>query len=175
MNKYILIGIPNCGKSTLGRRAADVLQLPFYDTDFMAYERLGVQNPLDQIRATINGSFMFAQRQAVNELASLDSGAIIATGAEVALMPDCVTKLRRMGTIIHIRRKPQTVLAEIANGGNQLILQDITNGTEVVMREEAVKLYAQELSQYEALADMTLENDGGEDKGLEKLIALIKP
>ena len=173
MRKYILIGIPNCGKSTLGRRIADALRLPFYDTDLMALERLGIQNLLDQFRAAFNGSLMVAQQEAVRELAELDSAAIIATGAEVALMPGCATRLSRMGTIIHIRRAPEIILADIASDSNQLILVDKTTGTEEVMRKKAVKGYAQEISQYESLADLTLENDGSEDDGFEKLIALI--
>jgi len=173
-NKYILIGIPHCGKSTLGRRAADTLQLPFYDTDLMACERLEIRNPLDQFRANFNGSFMIAQREVVYELGELDSDAIVATGAEVALMPGCAARLRHMGTVIHIQRKTEIVLADIANDGNQLVMRDMEDGTEFVMQEKAVKLYAQELSQYEALADLTLENDGTEDEGLENLIALIK-
>ena len=116
---------------------------------------------------------MIAQREAVDELADLDSAAIIATGAEVALMPACATKLCHIGTVIHLRRKAETVLADIAKDGSQLVLRDMTDGTEVVMREKTVKLYAQEILQYDALADLTLENDGTEDEGLEKLIALI--
>jgi len=173
-NKYILIGIPHCGKSSLGRRAADILQLPFYDTDLMAYKRLGVRNPLDQFRAAFNGSFMTAQREVVYELTELDTDAIIATGAEIALMPGCDTRLRRMGTVIHIRRNLEAVLADITNDDDQLIMRNVKTGEEEIMREKSVKLYAQELSQYEELADLTLENDGSEDDGLEKLIALIK-
>ena len=173
-NKYILIGIPNCGKSTLGRRAADALGWPFYDTDLMACEKLGIRNALDQFRAAFNGSIMTAQRAAVIELAGLNSAAVIATGAEVALMPGCATQLRRMGAIIHIRREQEHILSNMANDGEpRLVLRNNTDGTEVVMREEAVKLYARELSQYEVLADWTLDNNESEDAGLEKLIALI--
>lgn len=173
-NKFILIGIPNCGKSTLGRRATEVLGLPFYDTDVMACERLGIRHVLDQIRATFNGSLMLAQQEAVLELAGLDSAAIIATGAEIALMPDCAEVLRCIGTVIHIRRDRENIFSDMANDGKKrLILRNETNGTEVVMREESVKLYAKELSQYEALANLAIDNNGSEDTGLEKLVALL--
>jgi shikimate kinase len=33
---YILIGMPNSGKSTLGKKAADALGMQFYDTDKLA-------------------------------------------------------------------------------------------------------------------------------------------
>ena len=173
--KFILTGIPDCGKSTLGQRAADILQLPFYDTDIMACEQLGIRNIVDQFRASFNGSIITAQWEAVDELARLDSDAVIATGAEVALQPVCTGRLRRMGTIIHIRRSQETILAAIVKDGKQLVLHEKTSGTKIVMREQAVKLFSEELPQYESLADLTMENDGSEDEGVEKLVALIKP
>ena len=42
------------------------------------------------------------------------------------------------------------------------------------MQEEAIRLYAKECSQYEALADLSFENDGTEDEGLEKLLKLLE-
>ena len=173
-NKFILVGIPGCGKSTLGQRAADILQLPFYDTDIMACERLGIGNPLDHFRANFNGSFMRAQWEVVYDLAKLDSEAVIATGAEVALMPGCDVRLRRMGTVIHVRRNTETILADIEKDDKQPVLCDVNNGTEIAMQAKAVELYALEIPQYEALADLTLDNNGSEDEALENLIALIK-
>ena len=175
MNKYFLIGIPNCGKSTLGQRAADILCLPFFDTDVMACEKLGTRHVLDQIRALMNGSMEAAQQKVIDELVALDSVAIIATGAEIALMPRCAALLRKAGTVIHVIREPEIVLADMKNnGGSRWVMQDMDSGEEIVMRERAVDLYAQEISQYNALADVMLENNGGEDAGVDKLIALIK-
>ena len=175
MNKYFLIGIPNCGKSTLGQRAADILRLPFFDTDVMACEKLGTQSVLDQIRAGINGSMMVAQLKVVDELVALDSDAIVATGAEIALMPRCAPQIRKAGTVIHVVREPELILADMRNaGGSKWVMQDREGGEEIVMRERAVELYAKDISQYNALADVMLENNGSEDAGVEKLIALIK-
>jgi len=175
MNKYFLIGIPNCGKSTLGRRAADVLRLPFFDTDVMACEKLGTQSVLDQIRATMNGSMVAAQRKAIGELVALDSDAIVATGAEIALMPRCAVQLREAGTVIHVLREPETILADMRKtGGSKWVMHDKDGGDDIVMRERAVELYAQDISQYNALADVMFENNGSEDAGVEGLIALIR-
>jgi len=175
MNKFFLIGIPNCGKSTLGRRAADILCLPFFDTDVMACEKLGAQSVLDQIRATMNGSMMSAQLDVIDELVALDSAAIIATGAEIALMPRCAAQLREAGTVIHVLREPETILADMRNaGGSKWVMQDKDSGEEIVMRERAVELYAKDISQYNALAVVMFDNNESEDTGVEKLVALIR-
>jgi len=174
MGKYFLIGIPNCGKSTLGRLAADIMKLQFFDTDTMACDLLKLESPLDIFRAALNSRFLSAQRAAIIELAGFDGDAIIATGAEVALIPECARRMHTMGTIIHIKRKPEIVLSDLLNSGkSRLVLRNITNGTEIDMQENAVKLYMEEYSQYEAIADLSLDNNESEDEGVQKLIMLI--
>ena len=151
-----------------------MLRLPFFDTDVMACEKLGTQNVLDQIRATMNGSMWSAQQKVIDELVALDSDAIIATGAEIALMPRCAVQLRKAGTVIHVLREPEIILTDMRNtGGSKWVMHDKDGGEEIVMRERAVELYAQDISQYDALADVLFENNGSEDAGVEKLIALI--
>lgn len=174
MKKYILIGIPNCGKTTLGRRTAEILQMPFFDTDTMAYNKLKIVSPLDLFRPSTTARLEIEQLNAIVELAKLDYACIIATGAEVALMPNCARLIRNMGTIIYIQRKVELVFADLKEKNrSSLIMRDETDGTEINMREEAVELYAEEISQYEDLADLILDNDGTEDEGVEKLITLI--
>jgi shikimate kinase len=173
-SKYILIGIPNCGKSTLGRRTADILNLPFFDTDSMAMDILNIESPADILKFSFNGRFLAAQYKAVTELVELDGRAVIATGAEVALMPECAKLMQNSGTVIHIRRKPELVLTDLRRSGKGgLVLRNVTDGTEINMQEGAVSLYAQEYRHYERLAHLTLENNGSEDEGVDKLLAII--
>ena len=175
MNKFLLIGIPGCGKSTLGRRVADALRLPFFDTDTMTRERLKMKKPTDWLNMAFSGLLTAEQPKIMAELAGLDGPAVIATGAEIALIPECAATMKTMGTIIHIRRKPEIVLADLKNNGRgKFVLQDENgNDTEITMEAEAVRLYAQEYSQYEALANLTLENNGTEDEGFEQLLNLL--
>jgi len=174
MGKYFLIGIPNCGKSTLGRLAADIMKLPFYDTDTMACERLKLESAIDIFKAAFNSQFVSAQRAAIIELAELEGDAIIATGAEIALMPECAGCMRTIGTIIHIKRKPEIVLSDLQNSGKRsVVLRNVKDGTEIDMQKTAVELYMKEYSQYKAIADLSLDNNGSEDEGVQKLIMLI--
>jgi len=170
--KYFLIGIPNSGKTTLGKRAAEKLCLPFYDTDLMICEKL--DNPLDLFRMTFGGRFAAEQIKIISRLAKLDGKALIATGAEAALSPECASLMKASGTVINIKRKPDILLEEFKKSGKRGMIMKEENGAEIVMQEEAIRLYAKESSQYEALADLSLENDGTEDEGLEKLLKLME-
>jgi len=172
MKKYFLIGIPNSGKSTLGKRAAEKLRIPFFDTDTMVCDR--VNNPLDLFKMAINGEFLAEQLKIVSKLVKLDGKAIIATGAEAALAPECAAIMKASGTVIHIKRKPDILLEEFKKSGKRGIVIKKKDGKKINMQEEAIKLYAQECSKYEALADLSFENDGTEDEGLEKLLKLME-
>jgi shikimate kinase len=104
----------------------------------------------------------------------MDGAAIIATGAEVALAPECSKLIKAMGITIHILREPELAEMSLVSREHRMFLKDINNNTEVDMSKESIWLYAQERSSYEALADLSLENNGTEEEGLEKLLALIK-
>jgi len=175
MNKYLLIGIPGCGKTTLGRRVADALHLSFYDTDAMTCDRFKMKKPTDYFSMAFSGLLTAEQPKIMAELAGLDGPAVIAIGAETALIPECAATMKTMGTIIHIRREVEIVLADLKNNGKGkfVLLDENGNDTEITMEEETVRLYAQEYSQYEALADLTLENNGTEDECLEQLLNLL--
>ena len=172
MKKYYLIGIPNSGKTTLGRRAAEKLRIPFYDTDTMVCDI--INNPLDLFKMALNGQFLAEQIKIVSSLAKLDGKAIIATGAEAALSPECASLMKAGGTVINIKRKPDVLLEEYKKSGKRGMVMKEQNGKEINMQEEAIRLYAKECSQYEALADLSFENDGTEDEGLEKLLKLLE-
>jgi len=174
MGKYFLIGIPNCGKSTLGRLTAAIMKLPFFDTDDMARKKLKLESALDFLRSALNSQFINAQRASINELAELDGDAIIATGAEVALIQECARRMHAVGTIIHIKRNPENALENPKNNGKRrLVFCDVTEGTEIDTHKMAVELYMKEYSQYEVIADLSMDNNGSEDEGMQKLVMLI--
>ncbi|MDR2922443.1 MAG: hypothetical protein LBU85_03755 [Treponema sp.] len=173
--KYFLIGVPNCGKSTLGRLTADIMKLPFYDTDKMAVNKVPIESASDIFRSVFNQQFLSAQRDALIKLAKLHGEVLIATGAEISLMPECANRMRKTGTIIHIKRKPEIILENMRNSGSRkIVLREESKGTEIDMQEMAVKLYMKEYSQYEAIADLSMDNNGSENEGVQTLMALIK-
>ena len=177
MEKYFLIGIPCCGKTTLGRKTAEVLGVPFYDTDQMARKRIKVRHPFEMIRFSFAGKFMKEQHKAIGKLAEIEGPAVIATGAEAALMPECAESMKNTGVLIHIRRSPEIMLAELDNQSGPVFAEiDAATGkpTGDTMTHMAVRRYAQEIPQYEALADHVMGNDGGIEEGVDNLVALIR-
>ena len=176
MSKYYLVGIPNCGKSTLGRRTSDSMKMPFFDTDNMAEDQINNTEPAGLSYFDYVSRFHYEQQKAVARFSNMDPSAIVATGAEIALIPECVKHMRSTGFIIFIERDVEKALKKQKNKPDygRLVLVDEDNGNVINMSEERVKVYAKELPQYRVVADFTLDNDGSEEEGTEKLVTLIR-
>jgi len=177
MNKLcFLIGTPHCGKSTLGRRVSEIMHLPFYDTDDMVSAKLGEVRIGDIFNSYIHSRSRVIEREAILELSStLSNPAIIATGAEVALIPDCVAAMRNTGYIIHIKRSLDCILDNLrASVGSRPVLVEVNDGTILDFRERAVLAYADELPRYEAITEFTIDNNGSEDDGVNLLHTLVQ-
>ena len=175
-NKYYLVGIPTCGKTTLGRRVSEHMDMAYFDTDDMA---------ADQVKKENNERFSFfsyldsvydEQKKAIVWLSTFDSPAIVATGAEIALIPDCVELMRSTGFIIFIDRILEKILDAMQDNppSGPVMAAHKDDGSFIYMHEERVKIYESERPKYRAIADYTLDNNGSEDEGAEKLAALIR-
>ncbi|MDR2768462.1 MAG: hypothetical protein LBB82_09090 [Treponema sp.] len=166
---FILIGIPGSGKTTLGKKAADVLGMEFYDTDAAASDRVRPGKKILTV-SRFTSELVKAEKIVVKKIAKNAKNAVIATGAETVLFDYNMQALRRIGRFIHIKRDPDRMIREIQ--------KEFTPNPEEPnahdVRELMVHIYRDEIPEYEELADFTLENDGDEAAGLEKLTNIIR-
>jgi len=116
----ILIGIPGCGKTTLGELAAEMLGIRFFDMDKIFMEKINLLDPTDIFRIALNGQFINEQKKIMFELSKLKCSAIISTGAEVALIPEAVRLKKKMGAVIHIQRNLKTRCATLKKAENPI-------------------------------------------------------
>jgi len=174
-NKYFLVGIPGSGKTTLGEKAADVLQIPFFDTDQMTFEKARDATIRDIFSPAFQERYKEALQEALASIAELNTPALIATGAEVALIPKCVKEMSKLGTIIHVKRSPKTIIEDFASGKgeNKITLLNETTGKTIDISKRAVGLYSEELIEYDTIAHLTLDNNGDVDEGIKNLMLLI--
>jgi shikimate kinase len=175
MNKYFLIGIPYSGKSTLGCRIAGQLQMPFFDIDVIAENRMGEVRLSDTLNPRFAMRFRDEQIKATLEFAHHSGSAVIATGAEVALIPECVELMKNIGYIIHIERDVEAILAELRETvDSRLVLTEINSGAILDFGKESVMSFSEDIPHYGAVADFCIDNNRSEDEGAEKLILLIQ-
>ncbi|MCL2213625.1 MAG: AAA family ATPase [Treponema sp.] len=170
MKNIIFTGIPGSGKSTLGRYAADILGLPFYDTDTLTIERhQSSSSRLDLFDLANAGQYQISQIRIMDELSRLKRPAVISTGAEVALIPECAKIMKESGIVILVQRKPRLILKDMKKDRKTIFEH---NSRMIDIHREEIRLYREEYSKYEALADYVLENNGSMNEGLEKLLKI---
>jgi len=98
-----LIGMPGCGKSTVGRLLAQKMGRPFADIDTQIEAAAG--KPIPQIFAE-DGEEVFRQLEtrALAEEAK-KSGAVLATGGGVVTRPENLDLLRQNSLIVYLKRE----------------------------------------------------------------------
>lgn len=135
----VLVGMPACGKSTIGRQLARDLGRRFIDTDEMIVERAGKTIP--QIFAEDGEArFRDIEAECVCE-AGRGAGAVIATGGGAILRRENREALKGNSTVVFLERP----LNELSKAGRPLS-----------QKTAAAEMYRQRLPLYLDAADLTV-------------------
>ena len=98
----ILIGMPGCGKSAVGRLLAEQLRRPFYDADAEIEKDLGCDIPTFFARSG-EAAFRAAETKVLERLGR-ESGCVIATGGGCVTREENYPLLHQNGKIVWLRR-----------------------------------------------------------------------
>ena len=139
----VLVGIPGCGKSTLGQAVADALGRKFVDCDSEIVRRAGMSIP--EIFAEFGEAHVRSLETQVLSDVCRESGLVISTGGGAILKPENVRALRQNSRVCFIRR-PVELLPR--------------NGRPLSSSEDAVaRLWQERREKYESAADFIIDND----------------
>lgn len=154
----VLIGMPSCGKTTVGRALAARLGRPFADLDEAVEAEEGM--PIPEIFAAKGDKyFREAEARLAARLARM-SGAVIATGGGTVLRAENVEALRQNGVTVWLRRPVELLTAE----GRPLS----------VSRENLRKMEAERLPFYAGSADLLIDNTDTVDAAAERIAAVLE-
>lgn len=110
MENIVLIGMPGCGKTTLGQALAQALGRPFADADAYVEERAGM--PIPEIFARQGeAGFRALETQVLAELGKR-SGLVIATGGGCVTRPENRALLKQNGAVFWLRRELEALPRE---------------------------------------------------------------
>lgn len=107
MKNLVLLGLPGCGKTTLGRAAAKKLGMGFLDLDALVETRAG-KTITKIFEEGGEAAFRLKETEAV-AIAAAQNGMVISTGGGVVERPENIELLRRSGILIFIDRPAQQI------------------------------------------------------------------
>ena len=143
MRNVVLIGMPGCGKSAVGRELARRMGRPFADLDKLIEEQAGRTIP-EIFAQEGEAAFRSLESQVVRE-AGRETGRVVSTGGGVVTRRENRAPLRQNGVIVHLTRD----LSLLSKKG-----RPVSQGTDLG------ELWAQRAPLYRAFADITVENSG---------------
>ena len=147
----VLIGMPGCGKSTIGVELAQALGREYVDADQRIQEAAG--KPIPQIfQESGEAGFRALETQVMAELGS-QSGLVIGCGGGVITQPVNYDLLHQNGVLLRVRRPLEHL---------------DTQGRPLSASEGVGALYTQRKHLYEAWADLTIDNDDTPQVALDR-------
>lgn len=151
----VLIGPMGAGKTSVGKRVARTLDVPFFDTDAAIARRHG---PIDQLFAEHGEAhFRTLERDAVIE--ALSGGGVVSLGGGAVLDPDTQSDLAHHRVVL-LTVAPRVVAIRV-RGSSRPLLQ-----TEEDPMARWISIFEQRRPIYERLADISLDTSNGPLQGV---------
>lgn len=161
MNKnLVLIGMPGCGKTTVGQLLSQLLAMPLADTDWMV-ERAVRRSIPDIFAQDGERAFRVLETKAAKQAAAL-KGTIISTGGGVVLRAENMAALSATGVVFFLDRSPEAI-AGGDHGGRPLIGAN---------RERVFELYTQRIFLYKKYAAHCIPNETTAENAAKQIAAI---
>ena len=151
MANIVLIGMPGCGKSTVGVLLAKALQMDFVDTDIVLQQQQGkkLQEIIDQVG---NDAFLKMEEDCVRSLECDQT--VVATGGSVVYGKEAMRRLHENGLVVYIRLPYEEIERRLSNLA--------TRGVTLKKGQTLRNLYDERIPLYEAEADYIFEPEEGD-------------
>ena len=157
-SNIVLIGMPGCGKSTIGKMLSEKCNKKFTDSDAYIEEQSGIDIP--EIFAKYGeNAFRRSETAVLSELGKL-SGLIIATGGGCVTREENYSLLKQNGTIIWLRRDIDKLPTDGRPLSNTVSLH---------------KMYAARQPHYQAFADIIVDNNCSVEETVATILSIIAP
>ena len=152
----VLIGMPGCGKSTVGSLLANKLQRTFVDADTEIEKEAGMSIP--EIFARGGEQSFRKIESTVLERLGKKSGLVIATGGGCVTIPENYPHLHQNGIMIYLNRSIDTLP---------------TDGRPLSNKDNLEILYTVRKPLYEQFLDVSVANNGSIDDTVDHILLML--
>ncbi|WP_434310769.1 shikimate kinase [Hominifimenecus sp. rT4P-3] len=149
MDNIILIGMPGCGKSTVGVVLAKHLGFGFIDSDLLIQERekRRLCEIIDQ-----EGLVRFNRIEEEVNAAIRAEHSVIATGGSVVYGPQAMEHFRQIGTVVYLKLTYEEIEERLGDLAER--------GVSVRPGQSLRELYGERVPLYERYAHVTVDGTG---------------
>jgi shikimate kinase len=144
-DNLVLVGMPGCGKSTVGVVLAKILGWDFVDVDLLIQKRSG-KRLQEMIQELGNEGFLEQEADAIEQIDCTRT--VIATGGSAVLNPRGLKKLRELGRLVYLQHPYEEIARRIPNLA--------TRGITLAKGQTLKDLYDYRTPIYESVADLTI-------------------
>ncbi|MBQ8140095.1 MAG: shikimate kinase [Clostridia bacterium] len=163
-DNIVLIGMPGCGKSTLGIVAAKMLCMDFLDVDLIIQKNIGtsLQEYIDRF-----GVEAFLEKEADTVLTLNCENTVIATGGSAVLKERAAERLRSLGKMVYIKLPIEEIERRVTN----LHSRGVAMNAGQTLRD----VYELRRPIYEKYADLSVDVSGNDiAENCRRLVEMVR-
>lgn len=157
----VIIGMPGCGKTSIGKMLAEELKMEFCDVD--EYIEKKQKKSIKEIFEGGEAAFRDIESKATVEL-SLKKHMVISTGGGVIKRKENIEALSKSGIIIFINRPLSNIMGDVDIETRPLLKAG---------KEKLKKLYNERYLLYKEYADFEIMNDDTMEKVIKDIRCVL--
>lgn len=162
VNKNIvLIGMPGCGKTIIGKNISYKLKKKFIDLDEYIENKVGCS--VTKIFQNGEDYFRNLESKAVKEI-SIETDSIISTGGGVIKRQENIINLKKNGVVIFIDRPIGNIISDVSLENRPLLKDGIWT---------VERIYRERYNIYKNLCDFRVDNRSSIDIVVEDIITIF--
>lgn len=161
-SNIILIGMPGCGKTTIGEDLAKKLDYDFCDLDQHIVEK--EKMTIDEMFEKGEDYFRDIESSGVKDICKWEN-TVIATGGGVVKRQENIDILKENGFIIFIDRPIENIISDVDTDTRPLLKEG---------KERLYKLLEERYKLYQDCCHIEIINDGELENLIEKLLLILE-
>lgn len=167
--KLFLVGYMGSGKSTLGRRLAEVMGLKHLDLD--DYLEKSESRTIPEIfEGEGEAGFRGIERRCLQEIIDSQDEVVISTGGGTPCFYDNMQKMNEAGLTIYLRMDVKSLVFRLENSKQD---RPLLRGKDLNEMDAYVRQHLEERKHYYEEAVISVDGMGLSDKRLEQLVEAI--
>lgn len=160
--KIALIGMPGCGKSTLGEILKGKMNIKLIDLDDYIVE--AEKKSIDELFSIGENIFREAESKALEKVLEKEEDIIISTGGGIIKIDKNVKNLKNKSIVVFIDREIEDIFSDIDAESRPLLKNN---------KKALIDLYDERYNLYKKTCHIHIKNKGNIDNIAEEIISKI--